>query len=255
LNIGILMGPYLSTQILSVQGYQGIFIVKLLINIFVFIVAYFGLNHFNKKCDFTSSITGLIKLALKRKDIMRIYSVAFVLHFFYAIMVIYTPIYLQQIGMAWSEIGLLFTIMLVPFVLIQYPLGILADKKIGEKELIIMALCIMVPSVLIIYFVNNTNFAAWALILFTTRVGAAMLEVMVESYFFKRIDADDIGLINFYRTATPFAYIIAAGLTAMMLFFLPIKSLFILLTVVLVIGIYPASRLIDNPSETEIIQK
>jgi MFS family permease len=255
LNVGLLMGPYLSTQILDSLGYKGIFLIKLVITMFIFMVAYFGLNKFNKKCEYSNTVAGLVKSVIKRKDVMRIYSISFVLEFFYAIMVIYTPIYLQQLGMTWEQIGPLFTIMLIPFVLIQYPLGIVADKKFGEKELIITALCIMIPSVLIINFIDSTDFLSWAVVLFMTRIGAATLEIMRESYFYKRVDGDDVGIIDFFRTASPLAYVTASIITAVMLFWLPIKSLFILLTAVLIIGLYPASKLIDNPGESEMEKK
>ena len=50
-------------------------------------------------------------------------------------MVIYTPIYLHEhIGLPWSDIGIIFTIMLLPFVLFEFPAGKLADGKWGEKE-------------------------------------------------------------------------------------------------------------------------
>ena len=88
-----------------------------------------------------------------------------------------------------------------------------------------------------------------------TRVGAATLEIMRESYFYKRVDGDDVGIIDFFRTASPLAYITAAIITAVMLFWFPLKSLFLLLTAVLIIGLYPASKLIDNLGESEVEKK
>lgn len=251
MNIGFLLGPILSTQIMERFNFQGIFLAKFFLNIFIFIVAYYGLSGFVKKYDFNFSVKALIKSVIKRKDIMRIYSMAFILDFFYAIMVIYTPIYLRQIGLSWGDIGIILTIMLVPFVLLQYPVGMLADKRYGEKELIIASLCIMAPSVLVMYFIGTKELIVWGLILFATRIGAAMLEVLNDSYFYKRIDADDVALINFYRTSRPLAYVVASALSAIMLLFLPIKSIFILLPVVIIAGLYPALKLVDNKAEDE----
>lgn len=176
---------------------------------------------------------------------------AFILSFFFALMVIYTPIYLRELGMTWADIGIIFTIMLLPFVLLQYPIGMLADKKLGEKELIITALCLMAPSVLIIYFLSTTDVLIWGLVLFMTRIGAAMMEVLTDSYFYKRIDAEDVAIIDFYRTSQPLGYIIASIISTPMLIFFPLKSIFILLAIAIIICLYPASRLVDNKSESE----
>ena len=53
----------------------------------------------------------------------------------YAWMVIYTPLHMLDLGFTWEEIGQIFTIMLIPFVLVEYPAGWLADKYIGETEM------------------------------------------------------------------------------------------------------------------------
>lgn len=251
MNIGYLLGPILSTQIMEKFDFHGIFLAKFLLNIFIFVIAYFGLSGFTKKFECNFSVTSLIKSIIKRKDIMRIYSMSFILQFFYALMVIYTPIYLRSLGLSWGDIGIIFTIMLVPFVLIQYPIGMLADKKLGEKELIITSLCLMAPSVLAIYFLGTTDVLIWGLVLFMTRIGAAMLEVLNDSYFYKRIDADDVAIIDFYRTSTPLGYIVASIISAVMLLFLPLQSVFILLAIVIIAGLYPASRLVDNKGESE----
>jgi MFS family permease len=131
-------------------------------------------------------------------------------------------------------------------------MGVLADKKMGEKELIIVALSIMAPAVLSIYFIESKSMIIWAVVLLLTRVGAAMLEVLTDSYFYKRIDGDDVELIDFYRTAHSFAYIVAAILSAFVLLFFSMKAVFILVFAVIVAGFYPAYHLMDNKSEAEL---
>ena len=51
------------------------------------------------------------------KEIAPVFMTTFLLRFFYAWMVIYTPIYLNQhLGIPWGTVGLIFTIMLLPFI-------------------------------------------------------------------------------------------------------------------------------------------
>src|SRR5690606_23149335 len=117
-------------------------------------------------------------------DILRIVRVDFVLRFFYAWMVIYTPLYLHNyIGLEWSSIGVIFTIMLIPFALFELPLGTLADRVYGEKEILIAGLAIMSISTISLFFITSSAFVVWSVALFLTRVGASAVEIMSETYF------------------------------------------------------------------------
>jgi Na+/melibiose symporter-like transporter len=72
---------------------------------------------------------------IKTKSIRTIGAINVLLQLFYTFMVIYVPIYLTEvIGFSWSELGLILCIALIPFVLLDSPVGELADKKYGEKE-------------------------------------------------------------------------------------------------------------------------
>jgi MFS family permease len=141
--------------------------------------------------------------------------------------------------------------MLLPFVLLQYPMGVLADKKVGEKKLLFLALLIMASCTLVFYFTSSQNILVWAVVLFGTRVGASMLEVLRDSYFYKRIDGDDMDLIDFFRTAMPVGYILAALASLVLLLFLPLKWVFVLLALVTFSALIPALRL----TEIRVVKK
>jgi MFS family permease len=174
------------------------------------------------------------------------------LEFFYALMVIYTPIYLRDIGMSWNEIGIIFTVMLIPFVILQYPVGLLADKKYGEKELLIFSIFIMGATTLGAFFVHSAEIIVWSVVLFFTRIGASMVEILRDSYFYKRIDSYDIDLIDFFRTSRAVAFIAASILSTIYLFIFPVKAIFILVAIVAFSALCPALKLADNKSEREL---
>lgn len=253
LNAGFLFGPFVSTYILDKMDFQGIFVFALIFNCFVFVFALIGFRNINHKFAQKLKVFDIIKKVMAKKNILRIYYISFVLEFFYALMIIYTPIYLRDLGYSWENIGWIFTAMLVPFVLLQYPMGILADKKTGEKEFLIFALLIMTCSTLAIYFIGTGTVLMWAIALFATRIGAALIEILRDSYFFKKIDAYDVDVINFFRTSLPLAYIAATTLSSFILFFLPIKFAFILTGLVVLSAMYPAFKLVDNKCEAEIM--
>jgi len=115
-------------------------------------------------------------------------------------MVIYTPIYLNQhLGIDWTQIGMIFTIMLLPFIFLQFPLGRLADTRLGEKEIMAIGFGILVVSTAALSFITTTSFWVWALALFATRVGASAVAVMNETYFFKKTNDTDADLLEFFH--------------------------------------------------------
>lgn len=252
LNAGILFGPFASTYILDKIGFHGIFVFALIFNSFVFIASLVGFRSINHKFEQKLKIYDVVKKVMAKKDILRIYYISFVLEFFYALMVIYAPIYLRDLGYSWENIGWIFTIMLIPFVLLQYPMGILADKKTGEKEFLVFAILIMAISTIAIYFIGTGSIMLWAIVLFATRIGAALIEILRDSYFFKKVDAFDVDIINFFRTSLPVAYIAATIFASFVLFFLPLKFAFVLTGLIVLSALYPTMKLVDNKSEKEI---
>lgn len=187
-----------------------------------------------------------IKSFIKNKHISKIYFSNLILQFFYAWMVIYTPIYLHEyMGFGWDKIGIIFSIMLIPFVLVDYPLGKLSDK-IGEKRMLIVGFLIITFSVLIIPFIKEPSFWVWALILFGTRVGAATIEIMNDSYFFKIVNEENADEISFFRNAPSVSYVIAPLLAVPILFLVPsFEYLFFILGAILLLGLLTALRLKD----------
>lgn len=251
-NAGFLFGPFVSTYILDSIGFHGIFVFSLIFNCFVFVFGLIGFRNINHKFEQKLKVLDMLRKVATKKDILRIYHVSFVLDFFFALMTIYMPIYLRDLGYSWENIGWIFTAMLVPFVLLQYPMGVLADKRTGEKEFLLFAILVMAIATISIYFIGTGSIVLWAIILFVTRIGAALIEILRDSYFFKKVDAYDIDIINFFRTSLPAAYIAAATMASFSMFFLPMRFTFFLAGLVVLSALYSAFRIADNKSESEL---
>lgn len=252
LNAGILLGPLVSTNILSEVGFNGLFLATLILNAVMFIIGLIGLNGVNGKFHGNLTIRDIGMKVLTNKDVLNIYVISLALEAFYALMIVYMPLYLIDLGLSWQQIGIVFTIMLIPFVVLEYPIGFLADKKFGEKEMLIVGLLIMGISSASIFLFHTKSMLLWALILLATRIGAATVEILRDSYFYKKIDGRDVDLISFFRTTRSVAYMIATGFSAMLLIIAPMKYIFLLIAAVVFIGLYPAIKLIDNKSEEEL---
>lgn len=181
------------------------------------------------------------------KNLFGIFSANFMLHFFYSWMVIYTPIYLHEyIGFDWKQIALIFSVMLIPFVVTEYPLGKLADKKLGEKELLIVGFLIMIITSGIMSFINAKSLLIWMTILFISRIGASTVEAMSEIYFFKKTNESDAGYLSIFRTSKAWAYIIGPLGATGLLFFTEIRFMFLALALIMILGVFASSMIKDT---------
>ena len=181
------------------------------------------------------------------RDLRHTIMLDFLLNFFYAVMLVYTPIYLHEhIGLAWNQIGLVMTMALVPFVVLDFFLGWLADTWLGERELIIAGLLVMAGATLLLPLLRAPNVLLWGAILFLTRVGAATLEMMKEAYLFKKIDGRDIDIVFISRNTSPLAYLVAPLLATLWLSFFSLQYLFAPLALILLLGLPVAFKLRDT---------
>ncbi len=203
----------------------------------LFIVLFFFKN--TKKATSTdSNILKAVRSLWTAGDNARIIGVQFILNFFYSWMVIYLPLLLsKEMGFGWDKIGFVFVIMLLPFPIFQLPAGILSDKKIGEKEFIIVGFIIMFIATLVIPTITTPIFLTWALVLFATRIGASLVEVSSESYFFKQVKEEDTGLISLFRLTRPLSYVISPLFALPVIYFFSYSASFYFLAGFTILGL------------------
>jgi len=170
-------------------------------------------------------------------------------------MIIYTPLYLLELGFSWADIGKIFTVMLLPFVFLQYLAGYLADKKFEERDMIIFSLIVISLSTLSIFFLSSKSLIVWALILFCTRIGASLIEILRDSYFYKRIDCRDVDIINFFRSVRPMAYIFGLLIATPIVCFLHIRFVFPLISIGVLTGILAAKNMASSRIPPQILAK
>jgi MFS family permease len=155
------------------------------------------------------------------------------------------------LGFSWDQIGSIFFVMLLPFLFFEYPIGWLADKKWGEREMAFFFLTWLGFFTAILYFFEVKNFWLWTIGLLLTRVGAASVQILRDSYFYKRIAEGDFDLIDVFRTALPVGYIMAALVSGLLLQWVDLKTLFLVNAIVVFSALFPTYLLHDNLSEEE----
>jgi MFS family permease len=162
----------------------------------------------------TPNFVGIIEAyicTMKDRDLRAIVFAHGTLQFFYHIAPLYIPLYLHNVlGIAWQDLGWIFAIMLLPFALLEYPAGWIADRKWGDQELLIGGFVLMAISFAALALVTvDTMMIVIALILVLNRSGAALVEAMSEGHFFRRVSASDAATVSIFRMTRPIAALIA----------------------------------------------
>lgn len=247
LNTAILFAPYISGAVLnrgaeSGPDYRTVYLLSCLAALPFLYQIFFKLPERSLPISASN-----LRQKLRDSNLRKILALDFLLNLFYFFMVIFLPLHLvQTIHLTWGNVGLIFTIMLLPFVLIEYALGWLADLRWGEKEILSIGLIVTAIFTVPIAFLTTANIAVWAILLFLTRIGASAVESMKETYLFKKVTGGDIGVISLSRLIIPSAYLIGSLTSVVFLRFFPISSLFLVIGVLFLPGLYFSLTLKDT---------
>lgn len=249
-NIAILIAPLLAGMILTDHNFENLFLAAAFILAAVFPLVFFTFRGYTDPHYKDLPLMHSIRVIRESKNLYGIFISSFLLNFFYAWMIIYTPFYLHgTLGIPLSSVvGIIIPVALIPFVLFQVFLGRLADTRLGEKEMLIAGFLLMGISTGVLGFVTSGSVLLWAVLLFITRMGASAVEEMSESYFYKQIDGTDTHLITLFRNLAPLAFIIAPiGATIVLtLSEFDYRPLFIVLGFLMLLGIRYALMIKDT---------
>ncbi len=247
-SVGIMLGPLFASRVIDFGGYIATYAFGL--GIFA-ILAVLVESSFRKYADSEynfGKVETAIRHTIKQKTLRNVIAANFILQFFYAWMVVYTPIYLSQyLGFSWDSIGIMFSIMLLAFVILDYPLGRLADWLGSEKELAAIGFLIMIGTVFALAFLRIDTVIMMGALLFMSRIGAATVEAMTEIHFFKSASETDPGLLSLFCDLRPLAFAIGPLLGMVALYFLPFKMIFAVLGAILFLGLTAALSMEKKP--------
>jgi MFS family permease len=195
----------------------------------------------------TIRVRDMLRDAAKDIDVRTVLIGQFLLQIFYTWAIVYIPLYLAtSVGFDWPTISQILAAGLLAFVLFEYPIGLIADRHLGEKEMMAVGFVLLTLSVAAISFMSAYGVLAWMALMFISRVGASLVEVTTESYFFKKVNGDEPNLIGLFRLMRPLANLIGALVGSITLLFLPFNLTFIVLALILMSGVFFTTLLTDT---------
>ena len=114
-------------------------------------------------------------------------------------------------------------------------MGEIADRYLGEKEIMSLGFFIIGSTLLIMPFLGK-SFLVWMAILFLSRVGASFVEITTESYFFKKVTEKETGLLSIFRLFRPTSVVVAGVLGIVFLNLFSIEKIFFLVAIIVLVG-------------------
>lgn len=237
-NIPPVVTPAIVGLILIKPEYWKIYLIGALFLIPFFILIISNFKNFRDPEYPIIDLRQAVKKFYADKNIFDVFVDHFLLHVFYAWTVIYIPLYLtNHIGFSWSEVGIILSIMLLPFIIFQIPIGRMEDKYHDEKHVLVLGFSIMAASFMLIPFIHEKSLVLWAAVLFVSRIGASIVEVSSESYFFKHINPSNAGFISFFRMTRALPFFVIPPIVGITLLIADFPYIFFVAGVLMLIGV------------------
>lgn len=243
------LSPFFAGYSIEHFGLQSVYSIAFVAVLIMYVIVHTHFKGLHFKKAERQRLSVMVQKLRRNADLSSIFMMSSLQNFFYAIMVIYSPLHLNlHLGFSWGEIGIIFAVMHIPFILLEYPIGRLADTRLGEKEMMILGLIIAGSSSLAFLLFTEKELLTWIIILVSSRIGMSLVETTNESYFFKKIDAQDLSAISAQRLASPLAYIIAPLCGIILGAFFPEhpEYIFLVLGIAMISGTTIAVRLHDT---------
>ena len=244
INIAWILAQIASGNILSTFDFKTIYLFNFFIMILLLVISLYDLRKIpDPKYNETKDLS-YIKNFFRNKNLARSYTINSLLQFFFCCMVIYTPIYLSShLHFTWIEISQMFAFMLIPFLILPFPLGKYSDK-IGERKMLMVGFTITALSAISLFFITTHEVFIWAVALFITRIGAATVEAMSDAYFFKHVKSEEEQFVGVYRSSPSFAYIVGPLVAFVTFSITPsFEFLYLVLGAFMLYGVYISSTI------------
>lgn len=247
-NVGIFLGPLVVSVLVIGDHFTPSYIFAALALIPVLILGLTSLKQFTPALPTHTSFREAFKdVSCCRRNVRDVMVIHFLMQLFNTVIAIYAPLYLFEVGgMSWQAIGSLIALALLPYLVLEIPLGFVADRIWSEKELMVVGLTILGVSLILMTVTPLSLFLWWSVWFVTTRIGGAIVEIATESYFFKQVTEEEATLIGGFRMLSPLGRVVAPLIALAVLSVAQFSILFAVFGVIILAGVPLALRVVDT---------
>ncbi|MBS3152181.1 MFS transporter [Candidatus Woesearchaeota archaeon] len=237
-NFGWLIGPLLGGLLATAYSFDIVFIFSAVPQLLLAIILFFiplkeGPTHDNHKINLFDY--------LKHKDLLVLYLLSFGLFAWWNIIYTYLPLYANASGFSPNTIGFAMFLSAIPLILLEIPIGKLADGH-GFRKYIFTGFIIIA---VITLFSNLISPFYKIMLISLATIGAAFIEPLLETYFFKHLRSkeDEHKFYPIYKSSSHLSNIIAPLIYSTILIYFDFKGLFIFVPIFMLFFAFIALKL------------
>ncbi|PIZ76270.1 hypothetical protein COY05_01770 [Candidatus Peregrinibacteria bacterium CG_4_10_14_0_2_um_filter_38_24] len=236
-NIGYLIGPLVGGFLASQFGYEIVFILAAGTILSGFVYFY---NHhvvkesmaiINMKKTSTVTLFENVKNYFRDKNRVKAYFINFSLMAWFIVKRIYLPLYVIASGYLSTVTGIIISLGIIPFILLEEKIGKYADQK-GIRIPVSLGFFI-IAGALLLTFLSPFPILNFIIIILAS-IGAAFIEPIPEYYFLKNTSKEQgEDLFGIYSTATIMSSFVTPIIGALILLVLPFKFIFLVFAIII----------------------
>jgi MFS family permease len=248
-NSAYIVGPFLGGLLINMGGFPALFLGACAAIIPFFAIVFQRLpvaparhtaGHLNQTVRTFISV-------IKNPHLSTVFSVYLILRMFFSIVGIYTAVYLVlYMGMTYWQAGLVIAVSLIPMVIFEIPVGRLLDRRWNHATVGFAGFVILSCTLGLIPYLNTSDLLPWMFLLFCMRIGAALVEIVAETYFFHHIGISNAEAVSVFRAMFPVSSMLAPIAATIVLITCGFTCLFAATAVLMLFGAYLSTKLTER---------
>ena len=235
-NFGVLVGVLLGGAIAISSSYSVVFLYASLIFLGTYFLAQrIGINDGFKPHNNIAKIDILqeARRFFRDRKLRMAYMANVGLYFWASASLLYLPIILKSLGFDFQKIGMILAVMIVPFLMLEYPVGKLAQKW-GSKIFISAGFFVIALASLLIYL-NYGAIFSMILFFFLSFMGSAAIEPLNEMIVNARSSGkNEVQNMAIFKTSLRLAYFLGPLCAGLFISFFGISGMFLAMSVIMV---------------------
>lgn len=247
-NIAYIAAPAAAGLFAATMGYTSLFVVAACGMVpFIFLVYRHLPNIRELKEGHTHTAHRAIRKILRTPQLREVFIAQAIYRTFAIISAAYIGLFLTgSVGMAIAFMSIVLACMEIPYVLVQVPLGKLIDGAWREQTVAMIGFFILALTTTIIPLaVEISTPLFWMMLLFVQRIGGAMVELCLESFFFKHVKVVEQEEVAAFRSIYQITAVVGPALAASLLFIGGYTTVFFFLSSLMLYGVYTSFLLED----------
>lgn len=242
-NLGWFIGPILGGFIAKEFSYVEVFLFAsffALLGLIIFIFSESGVKDTKPYHPHHLYIRKNMSAFLKNPVLRRMYLNGLGINIFYGTYML-IPVFLLSQGASISQIGIITGFSAIPWILCEYPIGRIADRKANEPWFFVIGYVLL--GISLMYFGMTTIPFQAFMFLFAMIIGTSFIENTVFSYYYRYIPETEIETTSVFLTHWSFGYFVGIVLAVIALSFMSLATFFSLLGVLMLLFALNAFRL------------